>query len=74
MSEINPNRLYTTAEAAEFLSVPIRSMSSYIKQGVIPGQKLGPRQWRISGRGLLDMLTSFEKSNDKNTDNGSTGK
>ncbi len=54
---VNPNRLYTTKEAAEILSCPIRTVSHYLKQGVISGQKLGPRNWRISGIVLLKILT-----------------
>ena len=45
---INPNRLYTTKEAAEILATPVRTVSSYLQKGVIAGQKLGPRQWRIT--------------------------
>jgi len=53
---INPNRLYTTREAAEILACPIRTVSHYLKQGVIAGQKLGPRNWRITGSTLLGIL------------------
>jgi len=53
---INPNKLYTTKEVAQILATPIRSVSSYIKQGVIPGHKLGPRQWRVSGTTLLKIM------------------
>ena len=54
---INPNRLYTTKEAAEILATPIRTVSNYLQRGVIAGQKLGPRQWRITGTTLLQILT-----------------
>lgn len=54
---INPNRLYTTREAAEILACPIRTVSHYLKQGIITGQKLGPRNWRITGSILLGILT-----------------
>ena len=54
---INPNRLYTTKEAAEILATPARTVSSYLQKGVIAGQKLGPRQWRITGTTLLQILT-----------------
>ncbi len=53
---INPSKLYTTKEAAEILATPVRTLSSYLKNGLIPGQKLGPRQWRITGTTLLQIL------------------
>lgn len=54
---INPSRLYTTKEAAELLATPVRTLSNYLQHGVIHGQKLGPRQWRITGTTLLQILT-----------------
>jgi len=54
---INPNRLYTTKEASEILTTPVRTVSSYLQKGIIAGQKLGPRQWRITGTTLLQILT-----------------
>lgn len=54
---INPNRLYATKEAAEILATPVRTLSNFLQKGVIAGQKLGPRQWRISGTTLLQILT-----------------
>lgn len=60
---INPNRLYTTKEAAEILATPVRTVSSYLQSGVIPGQKLGPRQWRITGLALLKIMAKGNTGN-----------
>lgn len=54
---INPNRLYTTKEAADILACPVRTVSYYLQKGIINGQKLGPRNWRVSGTTLLHILT-----------------
>ena len=62
-ASINPNRLYTTKEAAEILSTPVRTLSSYLKQGVIHGQKFGPRQWRLTGTTLLKIMTKGDSPN-----------
>ena len=53
---INPNRLYTTKEAAEILATPVRTLSNFLQKGIIPGQKLGPRLWRITGTTLLKIM------------------
>jgi|GEM_PF-5474775 len=60
---INPNRLYTTKEAAEILATPVRTISSYLQKGVIAGQKLGPRQWRITGTTLLKIMAKGDSTN-----------
>jgi len=60
---INPNRLYTTKEAAEILSTPVRTLSGYLQSGVIAGQKLGPRQWRLTGTTLLKIMTKGDSAN-----------
>ena len=63
IAEISPNRLYTTKEAAAILAMPLRSVSSYLKKGVIPGQKLGPRQARITGITLLKIMAMGDSAN-----------
>lgn len=60
---INPSRLYTTKEASEILATPVRTLSNYLQRSVIHGQKLGPRQWRITGTTLLKIMATGDSTN-----------
>ena len=49
--------LLTLAEAAAYLRVHRRTMSRLLRQGVVPGTKIG-RQWRVRTADLDAVLTS----------------
>lgn len=49
---IEPNRVYTLAEACEILSLPQSTFRLLVKRGEIKGWKAG-RQWRFLGQELL---------------------
>jgi len=56
MVEINPNEVYTTAEAEKLLKVSNSTMKRLLKNGLIKASKIG-KQYRILGHELLKMLS-----------------
>ncbi|MCX6782241.1 MAG: helix-turn-helix domain-containing protein [Candidatus Magasanikbacteria bacterium] len=56
MPEINPNEVYTTAEAEKLLKVSNSTMKRLLKRGLLKANKIG-KQYRIFGHELLKMLS-----------------
>jgi excisionase family DNA binding protein len=53
--DINPNEMYTAAEAAALLKVSTRTMRRYLRDGVVKGVQLRGYQWRVRGANLIDI-------------------
>lgn len=56
MSEINPNEIYTTAEAQKMLKVSNSTIKRLLKRGLLRANKVGG-QYRIFGKELLRILS-----------------
>lgn len=56
MLEIQPNAVYTTAEAEQLLKVSNSTMKRLLKKGLLRANKIG-KQYRILGHELLNMLS-----------------
>lgn len=56
MGEIQPNEVYTTAEAEKLLKVSNSTMKRLLKKGLIKANKIG-KQYRIFGHELLRLLS-----------------
>jgi excisionase family DNA binding protein len=56
MPEIQPNEVYTTAEAEQLLKVSNSTMKRLLKRGLLRANKIG-KQYRILGHELLNMLS-----------------
>ncbi|MBU4533589.1 MAG: helix-turn-helix domain-containing protein [Firmicutes bacterium] len=50
------DKLFTPEEAAEYLKVTRRTIYNWLLSGRLPGQKLGPKLWRIRKQDLDAML------------------
>lgn len=56
MAEINPNEVYTPAEAEQLLKVSNSTIKRLLKRGLLKANKIG-KQYRILGHELLKMLS-----------------
>jgi excisionase family DNA binding protein len=56
MPEIQPNEVYTTAEAEKLLKVSKSTMKRLLKKGLIRANKIG-KQYRILGHELLRLVS-----------------
>jgi len=56
MKDINPNQVYTTEEARDFLRISERTIKRHLKKGLIRANKIGGR-YRILGRELLRLVS-----------------
>ena len=56
MVKINPNEIYTTGEAQDFLKVSSSTMKRLFKRGLIRANKVGG-QYRILGKELLRLVS-----------------
>lgn len=56
MPEINPNEVYTTAEAEKLLKVSNSTIKRLLKRGLLRANKIG-KQYRILGHELLFLLS-----------------
>ncbi|MDD5552126.1 MAG: helix-turn-helix domain-containing protein [Candidatus Pacebacteria bacterium] len=56
MNKINPNQVYTTKEAQDFLKVSKSTIKRYLKQGIIRAKKVGGR-YKILGKELLGLVS-----------------
>jgi len=54
--QINPNEVYTTAEAEKLLKVSNSTMKRLLKKGLIKANKIG-KQYRILGHELLRLVS-----------------
>ncbi len=60
MAEINPNEVYTTKEARNFLKISESTIKRFLKKGTIRANKVGER-YRILGSELLKMVSPKTK-------------
>lgn len=58
-SSIQPREILTPKEAAEYLSVHVRTIYRLVKNGEIPGRKIGG-SWRFKKNTLDDWLSVRE--------------
>lgn len=56
MSEINPNEIYTTEEARDFLKISESTIKRMLKRGLIKAYKVGG-QHRIWGSEILSLVS-----------------
>lgn len=56
MSEINPNEIYTTKEARDFLKISESTIKRWLKNGIIRANKIGGR-YRILGAEILRLIS-----------------
>jgi len=56
MSRIQPENVYTTQEAQDYLKVSLSTMKRLLKNGIIRANKIGG-QYRILGRELLRLVS-----------------
>jgi len=54
--EINPNQVYTTEEAQEYLKVSNSTIKRFLKNGIIHANKVGGR-YKILGNELLRLVS-----------------
>jgi len=60
-SEFQVREILTPREAAEYLSVHVRTIYRLVKQGEIPGRKIGG-SWRFKKETLDEWLSGRENS------------
>ncbi len=53
---IDPNEIYTTEEARDFLRVSPSTIKRYLKKGILKANKVGGR-YRIWGREILRLVS-----------------
>jgi excisionase family DNA binding protein len=52
--QIEKNKFYTISEAAKFLAVTAQTVSKYLRDGDLKGQKKGPKKkWFIMGDEII---------------------
>lgn len=56
VDKINPNKVYTTEEARDFLKVSDSTMKRMLKNGIIKAYKVSG-QYRIWGSEILSLLS-----------------
>ena len=56
MSKIDPNEVYTTKEAQEFLKISTSTTKRLLKRGIIKAYKVGGR-YRIWGSEILKLVS-----------------
>ncbi len=56
MSEINPNEVYTTEEARDFLKISESTTKRLLKRGILKAYKVGG-QYRIWGSEILRLVS-----------------
>lgn len=53
---IDPNRYYSLKEAAELLEVTEATVAKYLREGLLEGKKVGPKQkWHALGRSIIKL-------------------
>ncbi|MBB5045264.1 helix-turn-helix domain-containing protein [Shinella fusca] len=61
MAPLDPNRMMTLEQAADFLLISTRTLRRKIKSGELAAHKFG-RLWRIAERDLLAFIEQHRKS------------
>ncbi len=56
MGKIQPENVYTTQEAQDYLKISVSTMKRLLKNGIIRANKIGG-QYRIMGRELLRLVS-----------------
>ena len=56
MEEIQPNKVYTTEEARDFLKISESTIKRHLKKDILRANKVGGR-YRILGRELLRLVS-----------------
>jgi len=56
MKNIQPNEVYTTKEAQDFLKISKSTIKRYLKKGIIKANKVGGR-YKILGKELLRLVS-----------------
>jgi excisionase family DNA binding protein len=56
MSEIKPDKIYTTGEAQDFLKISKSTIKRLLKKGIIKAYKVGG-QYRIWGSDILRLVS-----------------
>ena len=56
LDTINPNLFYTTDEIASLLRVSERTLRRYCRDKILPGLKVGGKQWIVKGKDLLSFI------------------
>lgn len=56
MTPIQPENVYTTQEAQDYLKISVSTMKRLLKRGIIRANKIGG-QYRILGRELLRIVS-----------------
>ena len=56
MKQIEPNEVYTTEEARDFLKISESTIKRHLKRGIIKANKIGGR-YRVLGRELLRLVS-----------------
>lgn len=56
MTPIQPENVYTTQEAQNYLKISVSTMKRLLKRGIIRANKIGG-QYRILGRELLRIVS-----------------
>ena len=56
MKDINPNQVYTTEEARDFLKISESTIKRHLKKGILRANKIGGR-YRILGRELIRIVS-----------------
>ena len=56
MKEINPNEVYTTEEARDFLKLSESTIKRHLKNGILKANKVGGR-YRIWGKEILRLVS-----------------
>lgn len=56
MEKIQPENVYTTQEAQDYLKISVSTMKRLLKNGIIRANKIGG-QYRIMGRELLRLVS-----------------
>lgn len=60
MRAVEPRLLYTTRDAAELLSISLRSLEYEIERGALPWVRWGKRGIRIKHEALLQWVADRE--------------
>lgn len=56
MPEIDPNKIYNTKEAQDYLNISRSTIKRWLKSGIIEANKVGGR-YKIVGRELLRLVS-----------------
>jgi len=56
MAKIEPDEVYTTKEAQDFLKISKSTMKRFLKRGIIKAHKVGG-QYRIWGSEILNLVS-----------------